>query len=87
MSNDRFPVLSIAFVILLLPGFGMQRSEAGYGVASKHPPSDPRQASVDERIVGVWRATIQDKTYYLHIGTGNIVAECVNSFETATCRI
>lgn len=75
MLNRRFAMISTVFVILLLPPIAMQRSEAGYGVQSKRPPSDPRQASVDERIVGAWRGTIQGKTYFLHIGRGNIVGQ------------
>ena len=59
---------------LLLLGFGM-RAEADYGVESNRPLSDPHQASIDDRPVGTWRAVIQEKTYYLHVGTGNIVGQ------------
>jgi len=44
-------------------------------VESNRPLSDPHQAKIDERTVGTWRATIQDRTYYLHVGTGNIVGQ------------
>ena len=72
MSQRRFALSLMALAILMLPGFGM-RAEADYGVESKRPLSDPGQAKIDERPVGTWRATIQDKQYYLHVGTGNIV--------------
>jgi hypothetical protein len=51
------------------------RAEADYGVESTRPVSDPHQASIDDRPVGTWRAVIQEKTYYLHVGTGNIVGQ------------
>jgi hypothetical protein len=64
----------MALTILMLSGFGM-RAKADYGVESKRPLSDPRQAKIDGRTVGTWRATIQGKQYYLHAGTGNIVGK------------
>ncbi len=74
MFRRRFTLSLIALVSLLLLGFGM-RAEADYGVASKRPLSDPHQASIDDRPVGTWRAVIQEKTYFLHVGTGNIVGK------------
>ena len=74
MLQRRFTLSLIALVSLLLLGFGM-RAEADYGVESKRPLSDPHQASIDDRPVGTWRAVIQEKTYYLHVGTGNIVGQ------------
>ncbi len=65
---------SVALVSLLLAGPAMQ-ARADYGVESNCPLSDPRQAAIDERPVGTWRAVINDKTYYLHAGTGNIVGQ------------
>ncbi len=76
MHHQRFAAFGIAFGILLLPGFAMPPVEAGLGLESKRPPSDPHQARVDERLIGAWRAVIQDKTYFLHIGKGNIVGQC-----------
>jgi len=64
----------IAFVSMLLLGFGMS-AKADYGVTSKQPLSDPAAAKIDERPTGTWRAVIRDKTYYLHVGTGNIVGK------------
>jgi hypothetical protein len=74
MSHRRSALSLMALTILMLPGFGM-RAKADYGVESKRPLSDPRQAKIDGRTVGTWRATIQDKQYYLHAGTGNIVGK------------
>ena len=74
MLHRRFTLSFIALVSLLLPGFGMQ-AEADLGVESHRPLSDPHQAKIDERAVGTWRATINEKTYYLHVGTGNIVGQ------------
>ena len=74
MLRRRFTLSLFALVSLLLLGFGM-RAEADYGVASNRPLSDPHLASIDDRPVGTWRAVIQEKTYYLHVGTGNIVGE------------
>jgi len=68
----RLTLFLSVFVILLLPPFGMQWAAADYGIGAKQPPGDPQQAKVDERIIGVWRGTIQEKTYYLHVGTGNL---------------
>jgi hypothetical protein len=67
MSHRRFSLTVTALAILMLPGFAM-RAKADYGVESKRPLSDPRQAKIDQRPVGTWRATIQDKQYYLHAG-------------------
>ena len=74
MLQRRFTLSLIALVSLLLLGFGA-RAAADYGVESKRPLSDPHQASIDDRPVGTWRAVIQEKTYYLHVGTGNIVGQ------------
>jgi len=74
MSQRRFALSLMALAILMLPGFGM-RAEADYGVESKRPLSDPGKAKIDERPLGTWRATIQNKPYYLHVGTGNIVGK------------
>jgi len=74
MLQRRFTLLLIALVSLLLLGFGM-RAEADYGVESNRPLSDPHQAGIDDRPVGTWRAVIREKTYYLHVGTGNIVGQ------------
>ncbi len=74
MLQQRFKLLLIGLVSLLLLGFGM-RAEADYGVESKRPLSDPNQASIDDRVVGTWQAVIREKQYYLHAGTGNIVGQ------------
>jgi hypothetical protein len=72
MSHRRSALSLLAILILL--GFGM-RAKADYGVESKRPLSDPRRAKIDGRTAGTWRATIQNKQYYLHAGTGNIVGK------------
>ncbi len=74
MLRRRFTLSLIALASLLLLGFGM-RAEADYGVESKCPLSDPHQATIDDRPMGTWRAVIQEKTYFLHVGTGNIVGQ------------
>jgi len=74
MLQRRYTLPLIALVTLLHLGFGMQ-AEADYGVESKCPLTDPLQASVDDRPVGTWRAVIKEKTYFLHVGTGNIVGQ------------
>jgi len=74
MLHRRFTLPLIALVSLLLPGFGT-RAEADLGVESDRPLSDPHQAKIDERTVGTWRAIIQEKTYYLHVGIGNVVGQ------------
>ena len=74
MSHRWFTLSWTTLAILLLPGFAM-RAEADYGVESKRPLSDPRQAKIDERPVGTWRTIIKGKQYYLHAGTGNIVGK------------
>jgi hypothetical protein len=74
MLPRRFTLSLLALVTLLLPGFGM-RAKADLGVESRGPLTDPHQAKIDERTVGTWRAVIQEKTYYLHVGTGNIVGQ------------
>ena len=74
MLQRRFTLSLIALATLLLPGFGM-RAQADLGVESNRPLSDPHQATIDERTVGTWRAIIKEKTYYLHVGTGNIVGQ------------
>ena len=74
MLHRRFTLSFIALVGLLLPGFGM-RAAADYGVESISPLSDPSQATVDESSVGTWRTIIDNKQYYLHAGTGNIVGK------------
>jgi len=50
-------------------------ARADYGATTSRPLSDPRRAEIDESPTGTWRAVIQDKTYYLHVGTGNIVGK------------
>ena len=57
-----------------MPGFGTW-AKADLGVESKCPLSDPHQAKIDERTVGTWRAVIQEKTYFLHVGIGNVVGQ------------
>ena len=74
MSHRRLTLSLIALASLLLPGFAM-RAEAGYGLESKRPLSDPHQAKIDQRPVGTWQAVIQEKAYFLHVGTGNIVGQ------------
>jgi hypothetical protein len=49
-----------------------QPAKAGFGVESKQPPAGAHEAKIDERAVGAWQATIQEQTYFLHIGIGNI---------------
>jgi len=68
-------ILSLAALVgPLLPGIGMQ-AKADLGVESSRPLSDPHQAKIDDRTVGTWRAVIKEKTYYLHVGTGNVVGQ------------
>ena len=74
MLHRPFTLCVIALVGLLLPGFAM-RAEADLGVESNRPLSDPRQAKIEERVVGTWRGTIQGKPYFLHVGIGNIVGQ------------
>ena len=74
MSHRRLRLPAIALASLLLPGFAI-RAEADYGLESIRPLSDPHQAKIDERPVGTWRTVIQEKTYFLHVGTGNIVGQ------------
>lgn len=74
MLHRRFILSLIALASLLLPGFGMW-AQADLGVESSCPLSDPHQATIDERTVGTWRAVIKEKTYYLHVGTGNVVGQ------------
>ena len=74
MLHQRFTLPLIVLVSLLLPGFGT-RAQADLGVESKCPLSDPHQAKIDERTVGTWRAVIQEKTYFLHVGIGNVVGQ------------
>ena len=74
MSHRRLTLSLIALAGLLLPGFAM-RAEADYGLESVRPLSDPHQAKIDDRPVGTWRTVIQEKTYFLHAGTGNIVGQ------------
>ena len=74
MFQRRFTLWLIAVASLLFLGLG-KRAEADYGVESKRPLSDPHQASIDDCPVGTWRAVIQEKTYFLHVGTGNIVGQ------------
>ncbi|MFV1966785.1 MAG: hypothetical protein ACC628_15275 [Pirellulaceae bacterium] len=74
MLHRRFALPLIALVSLLLPGFGT-RAEADLGVEADRPLSDPHQAQIDERVVGTWRAIIQEKVYFLHVGTGNVVGQ------------
>jgi hypothetical protein len=59
-------------VTVLLSASVIQQAKAGFGVESKQPPAGACEAQVDERAVGAWRATIQDKIYFLHVGVGNI---------------
>ncbi len=59
---------------LLLAGFAV-RARADYGVVTAQPLADPLKAEIDERPTGTWRATIQEKTYYLHVGSGGIVGQ------------
>ena len=74
MLRRQFTLPLIALGSLLLPGFGT-RAEADLGLESDRPLSDPHQAEIDERAVGTWRAIIQEKTYYLHVGIGNVVGQ------------
>ncbi len=74
MLHRRFTLSLIALLSLLLPGIGMQ-AKADLGVESNRSLSDPHQAKIDERTVGTWRAVIKEKTYYLHVGTGNVVGQ------------
>ena len=74
MLHRRFRLPLIALVSLLLSGFGT-RAEAAVGVEADRPLSDPHQTKIDERLVGTWRGIIQEKTYFLHMGTGNVVGD------------
>lgn len=74
MSHPRPTLSRIALAGLLLLGFAT-RAEADYGVESIRPLSDPLQAKVDQRPVGTWRTIIDNKQYFLHAGTGNIVGK------------
>ena len=65
--------LTFALIVsVLLLGSVIQQAEAGFGVESKQPLAGALEAQVDERVVGAWQATIQDKIYFLHVGVGNI---------------
>jgi hypothetical protein len=74
MSQRPLALPWTVLAILMLPGFGMQ-ARADYGLESKRPLSDPGKAKIDERATGTWRATIDNKQYFLHAGTGNIVGK------------
>lgn len=72
--HRKFTPPFIALAILQLLGFTML-AKADYGVECRRPLSDPQKASIDNGPVGTWRATLKDKQYYLHAGTGNIVGK------------
>ena len=74
MLHREFTLSFIALVSLQFVGFIMQ-AKADYGVESRRPLSDPQKATIDNRPVGTWRATLDGKQYYLHAGTGNIVGK------------
>ena len=74
MVHRCFALSLTACVSLLLVGFGMP-ARADFGVTSKRPLSDPRRTRIDEPVTGTWRAVINGKTYYLHVGAGNIVGK------------
>ena len=74
MFHRQFTLFFVALVGLLLPGFVMQAA-ADPGMESKCPLSDPHQAKIDDRTVGTWRAVINEKTYFLHVGAGNVVGK------------
>ena len=74
MLKRRFTLSSIALASLLLLACGLPAG-ADYGVESNRPLSDPHQAKIDDRTVGTWRAVMKGKTYYLHVGTGNVVGK------------
>jgi hypothetical protein len=60
--------------LVSLVGF-TRPAKADYGVESRLPLSDPEKAGTDNRPAGTWRTTIDNKQYYLHAGTGNIVGQ------------
>jgi hypothetical protein len=74
MSKRRLTLALITLASLLTTGFA-PRAEAGYGLESVRPISDPHQAKIDDRPVGTWRTLIQEKIYFLHVGTGNFVGQ------------
>ena len=74
MLHRKFTLSFIALASLQLLGFTLL-AKADYGVESRRPLSDPQKATIDNRPVGTWRATLDGKQYYLHAGTGNIVGK------------
>ncbi|MDA1273997.1 MAG: hypothetical protein O2960_08085 [Verrucomicrobia bacterium] len=74
MLHQKITPSFIALASLQLLGSTML-AKADYGVESRQPLSDPRKATIENRAVGTWRATLGDKQYYLHAGTGNIVGK------------
>jgi len=74
VSRRRFAPSFIALASLQLLGCVML-ARADYGVESRRPLSDPMKATIENRAVGTWRATLDGKQYYLHAGTGNIVGK------------
>ena len=73
MLHRRFTLSLIALAGLLL-GLGM-RARADYGITSSRPLSDPLKAEIDQRLIGTWRTTIRNETYFFHIGAGNILGK------------
>lgn len=74
MLYRRFQLVSSVCWAALLAGLASPLW-ADYGVSTKRPLSSPRDAKIDESVAGTWRTVIRGKTYYLHIGTGNIVGK------------
>ena len=73
MLHRRITLSLVALTGLLL-GFAMT-ARADYGITSSRPLSDPMQAKIDQRLIGSWRTTIRNETYYFHIGAGNILGK------------
>ncbi len=74
MCNRLFTLTSTACWSALLATSAVP-ARADYGVTTKHPLSNPSQAKIDEDVAGTWHIVIKGKTYYLHVGAGNIVGQ------------
>ncbi len=70
--SSRFQRLPGVLSFLLIVGLALNAA-ADYGVESLRPLPDPNKPRLDHRVVGAWNARMQDKDYYLHVGTGNLV--------------
>lgn len=74
MCNRCFTLTAAACWSVLIAVFAPP-ARADYGVTTKQPLSNPSEAKIDEQVAGTWHTVIQGKTYYLHVGAGNIVGQ------------